>query len=220
MDLYHLIILISLFHCSKFQLALAGSSSLYLVIKTGDMQITYPHSIENGSGEVLVFKEVIQEAGGDRLTGEGFVQPGVGPPMHVHWLQDEGFTVIKGKLGYRMKGGPEQFAGEGESVVFKKGEAHRFWNAGDNVLQTEAWVKPAHNFDFFLSAIYAAQRKSGSLKPDMFDAAYLLRRYRTEYDMLEIPVFVKKAIFPIVYFLGRLLGKYRHFKDAPKPVKG
>jgi|GEM_PF-4653577 len=25
------------------------------------------------------------------------VQPNSGPPMHVHWLQDEGFTVVKGK---------------------------------------------------------------------------------------------------------------------------
>jgi hypothetical protein len=49
----------------------------------------------------------------------------------------------------------------------------------------------------------------------MFDAAYLLRRYSSEYDMTEIPKFVKKVVIPITYFAGRILGKYKHFKDAP-----
>ncbi len=183
------------------------------------MKITYPHVIENGSGEILTFTGVIQEPDGDKLVGQGRVAPRSGPPMHVHWLQDEGFTVLKGKLGYQLQGGPEQFAGEGEHIVFKKGVAHRFWNAGEEELQTEAWVKPAHNFAFFLGAIFEAQKKSGSLRPDMLDAAYLLRRYRSEYDMLEIPGFVKKVIMPMVYFFGKLTGKYGHFKNAPEPVK-
>lgn len=179
----------------------------------------YPLVIENGSGETLTFTELIREPDGDRIIGENLVQPNSGPPMHVHWLQDEGFTVVKGTMGYQLLGGPKQYAKAGESFVFKRGVPHRFWNAGDDVLQCRAWVKPAHNFVYFLSAIFAAQRKSGSPRPSMFDAAFLLRRYKSEYDMLELPVFVKKVIMPLTYFMGRLLGKYRQFKDAPEPVK-
>jgi quercetin dioxygenase-like cupin family protein len=184
------------------------------------MKITYPLTIDNGSGETLIFMQVIQETDGDKVLGEARVQPRSGPPLHVHWLQDECFTVVKGKLGYQVQGGPEQLAGEGESILFKRGVAHRFWNAGEDEMQCKAWVKPAHNFVFFLSAIFAAQQKTGTNRPAMFDAAYLLRRYRSEYDMLDIPVFVKKVVMPATYFIGKLLGKYRHFKDAPEPVKG
>jgi hypothetical protein len=53
---------------------------------------------------------------------------------------------------------------------------------------------------------------------DAFDGAYLLTRYSAEYDLPEIPPFVKKIIIPITYFIGRLLGKYKHFRDAPEPV--
>jgi hypothetical protein len=49
--------------------------------------------------------------------------------------------------------------------------------------------------------------------------AYLLTKYASEYDMAEIPWFVKKVILPITYLGGRLLGKYQHFKDVPAPLK-
>jgi hypothetical protein len=72
---------------------------------------------------------------------------------------------------------------------------------------------------FFLSAIFAAQTKTGKPQPETFDAAYLLTRYASEYDMLEIPRFVRKVILPVVYRVGKLLNKYEHFKDAPEAVK-
>ena len=80
-------------------------------------------------------------------------------------------------------------------------------------------VKPANTIVFFLSAIYDAQNKTGTAKPEAFDGAYLLIRYSSEYDMVDIPKFVKKLIIPVTYFVGRILGKYKHFKNAPTPVK-
>lgn len=183
------------------------------------MKITYPHVITNSIGEKIIFHEVIPEPDGDCVVGENFVEPGNGPVMHTHWLQDEGFTVLKGRIGYQVQGQPEQFANEGESVVFKKGIPHRFWNAGQEVLHCKCWVKPANTFVFFLTSIFEAQNKSGKAKPEIFDAAYLLTRYASEYDMAEMPKMVKKVIIPATYQIGRLLGKYEHFKDAPEPVK-
>jgi quercetin dioxygenase-like cupin family protein len=184
------------------------------------MTITYPHVIENPFGEKLVFKRVQQEPDGDRLLVENYVQPGAGPLMHTHWLQDESLTVVKGKIGYQLLGGDEQFAGEGETVLFKRGVAHRFWNAGQDTLHCQGWVKPANTLPFFLTSIYAAQKKSGTEQPERFDGAYLMKRYASEYDLPEIPKFVKKVIIPATYFVGKLLGKYKHFEGAPEAVKG
>lgn len=182
------------------------------------MTITYPHTIENCLGEKIIFHEVQKEADGDRLLVESFVTPGCGPVMHTHWMQDEALTVIKGKFGYQVKGQAEKYVAEGETVIFERGTAHRFWNAGQDVLHCKGWLKPANTIVFFLSSIYAAQNKSGKARPEQFDAAYLLQRYAAEYDMTEMPKLVKKTIVPITYQLGKLLRKYTHFKDAPDPI--
>lgn len=183
------------------------------------MKLQLPHTIKNCVGETIIFHELIQEPDGEKLVGENFVMPQCGSPMHVHLLQEEGFTVAKGKMGYQILGQPERFAEEGETVIFDKGTPHRFWNAGDDVLNCKAWVKPVYSYSYFLQAVFNAQNKSGKAQPALFDAAYLITRYKSEYDMLEIPVPVKKLVFPIVYAVGKLLGKYRHFEDAPAAVK-
>ena len=183
------------------------------------MNYEFPHTIQNCTGETLIFKELVKEPDGDRLLVENYVTPKSGPPMHTHFLQDEALTVVRGRIGYQRKGEQPQYAGSGETVVFKRGVLHRFWNAGEEVLHCTGWVKPANTIVFFLTSVYAAQNKSGSERPETFDAAYLLKRYASEYDMAEIPGFVKKVIIPITYYIGRLLGKYKHFKNAPTPIK-
>ena len=91
---------------------------------------TYPHTIDNGAGERLTFLRRVPGSAGDRLEVENVVKPGAGPPMHVHYYQEEALTVQQGRIGYQRPGEPPQFAGPGESVAFKAGEPHRFWNAG------------------------------------------------------------------------------------------
>ncbi|QMU27767.1 cupin domain-containing protein [Adhaeribacter radiodurans] len=183
------------------------------------MKISYPHTIENFAGEKLIFHGVEKDPDSDKVIVENFVTPGHGPLMHTHYLQDEQLTVVKGKMGYQILGQEEQYAGEGETILFKRGVPHRFWNAGQEILNCRGFVKPANTIVFYLSAIYAAQNKSHSLKPEKFDGAYLLTRYAQEYDIHEMPPFVRKTIIPITYRIGQLLGKYKHFKDAPEPVK-
>lgn len=183
------------------------------------MEFSYPHTIENCLGEKLIFKQVQPEPDGDRVIVENFVVPGSGPIMHTHWLQDESLTVVNGKIGYQVEGQEKQYAGVGETVWFERGTPHRFWNAGEETLQCTGWIKPANSIVFYLSAIYDAQNKSGSARPEAFDAAYLMTRYASEYDNVEIPSFVKKVIIPLTYQLGRFLGKYQKFRNAPEPLK-
>lgn len=57
------------------------------------------------------------------------------------------------------------------------------------------------------------------MRPDPFDAAYLSWRYRDEFAVHEIPRFVQRFVFPVQVLVGRLLGKYRKYADAPEPVR-
>lgn len=179
----------------------------------------YPYTIDNGAGERLTFLRRTDDPAGGSLEGEARVAPGAGPPMHVHHLQEEGFTVIQGRIGYQVAGQEPGFAEAGETVVFPAGRAHRFWNAGEDELRCEAYIRPAGNADYFLEALFASQKANGGQMPSLFDVAFLAQRYRTEYAMVGIPAPVQRLVFPALVRIGRLLGRYDRYFDAPEPMR-
>ena len=182
------------------------------------MTFTYPYTIDNGGKEQLTFKTPVQENGVDKIEVENFVQPGGGPPMHVHYKQEESVTVVSGKIGIQVLGKQPEFYGPGQSVTFKQGVAHKFWNAGDEPLVCTGYVTPANNIVYFLSEIYRSTKSNGGERPGAFDAAFLLKRYKSEFNMLDVPPFVRKVIFPVILFFGKLSGMHKKFADAPAPL--
>src|SRR5688572_13940077 len=183
------------------------------------MNYQFPHTIQNCVGEKIIFQQIEHTPDGDMVIGESFCQPGSGPIMHTHFKQDEGLTVISGIMGYQVAGEQPGYVYPGNTMVFKRGVSHRFWAEGKEPLHCRAWVAPANTIVFYLTAVFAAQNKSGTERPEKFDGAYLLTRYASEYEIAGMPGFVRKVIIPATYLLGRLLGKYKHFKNAPEPVK-
>jgi quercetin dioxygenase-like cupin family protein len=181
------------------------------------MEILLPHTIENTTGEKLTFTRIMVKNGVEYLEGENEVRPNAGPPMHVHYKQDESFTVVSGKLGYQVLGEEKKYAGPGETILFKAGKPHKFWNAGDDMLYCTGYLSPPGNAVYFLTQIFNSSNENGG-RPGIYDAAFLLDRYKSEFGMLEIPPFVQKIIFPIVLFLGNILGKNKKFKDASPSI--
>jgi quercetin dioxygenase-like cupin family protein len=180
---------------------------------------SYPHTIENGAGERITFVQLVRgRHGADRLEGDNVVSPGAGPPMHVHLHQEEGFTVLEGRIGYQRLGQPAQFAGPGDEVIFEAGEPHKFWNAGDTDLRCAGHIEPADNAEYFLTELFESTKRAGGKRPDPFEAAFLMRRYRSEFVMLEIPAAVQRFLFPLLVALGHLFGKYKRYADAPEPL--
>ena len=179
---------------------------------------SYPHTIENGNGESLTFLGVRDTADGPTLDLRNEVQPDCGPPMHVHFHQEEALTVQQGQLGYQIQGEPEKFAGPGETVVFAPGTPHRFWAAGGEVLRCTGYARPPHNLEYFLSQVYASTKREGGDKPNDFDAAFLMGHFESEFDMLDLPAPVKRVVFPVLRALGALTGRFRKYAGAPRPV--
>jgi hypothetical protein len=157
--------------------------------------------------------------GGERLEVENVVQPGAGPPMHVHYHQEEALTVRQGRIGYQRPGEPARFAGVGETVVFTPGEAHRFWNAGEDELRCTGHVAPPGNVEYFLAEIFASTRRHGKGRPGALDAAFLTRRYRSEFALVDVPAPVQRFVFPLLVAMGHLLGTYRRYANAPEPLR-
>src|ERR671916_473594 len=177
-----------------------------------------PRTIDNGAGERLTIRGPLSDERGEYLEARNSVSPGSGPPMHVHHLQEEVLTVERGRMGWQRLGEEEHFAGPGESAAFAPGEVHRFWNAGDDELVCSGYVRPPDNLEYFLTQIYASTRANGGKRPRLFDAAYLLSRYRSEFEMADIPAPVRRFVFPVVVAIGQLLGRGRRFAGAPEPV--
>lgn len=179
----------------------------------------HPHTIDNSGGERLTFVGVCRDKRGEYLEIRNIVAPGAGPPMHVHHLQEEGMTVERGTLSYQVLGEEERRAGPGEGATFAPGVAHRFWNAGDDELVCTGFARPPGNLEYFLTEIYASMGRNGGQRPGAFDAAYLTRRYRSEFEMLAAPRPVRSLLFPVIVALGRVLGRHRRFAGAPEPLR-
>lgn len=172
----------------------------------------------NKNGETLIITRPAIESNGEITEFEGIEEPGIGPPMHVHFKQEELVRVTAGKM--RVKTLTKEFSlTEGQEYIFEPGEAHLFWNEGDQPLHYYGHVKPSHNYEYFIKHIYLSANEAKDGKPGPFDAAYLLTRYRSEMDMLVIPRPVKIILFPILLVLGKLLGKFKKYADAPPAVK-
>src|SRR5689334_8608249 len=159
---------------------------------------SFPHTIDNGHGEQLTFLKLVETENGELLEVENKVKPGAGPPMHVHHVQDESLTIIQGRLGAQIAGQQPTFHGPGETITFKRGVPHKFWNAGEDMLYCKGWISPANNIVYFLTEIFRSTKLNGAHRPSMFDGAFLQTRFRSEFDLVEIPAFVKTVIFPII----------------------
>ena len=179
----------------------------------------YPRTVENGSGETLVFLGIESMPEGERINIRGSARPGAGPPMHVHYLQDEIVTVEAGRVGYQVLGQEPKFAGPSETVRWPAGIAHKWWNAGDTEARMTGWCTPPGNVEYYLTGIFDSMRQNGGKRPGLFDAAFLMTRYKSEFAMLDMPKPVQTIVMPLLYALGSLLGKHRRFTDAPEPVR-
>jgi quercetin dioxygenase-like cupin family protein len=180
---------------------------------------SYPRTIDNGAGERLTFSEPRSDERGVLQEATNSVSPGSGPPMHVHHLQEESLTVERGTMGWQRSRGEEQLAHSGETVTFPPGDTHRFWNVGDDELVCSGYVRPPDNLEYFLTKVFESTKANGGKRPRLFDAAFLLSRYRSEFGMADIPQPVQRILFPIIVFVGRRFGLHRRFADAPEPVR-
>ena len=180
-------------------------------------RFTYPHTIDNGHGERITFLRRVGTPDGDLLEIQNVVKPKGGPPMHVHHYQDEGLTVVQGRLAYLVEGEAVRYLEAGESAVFKAGVVHKFWNPGTSDAMCTGFITPADNIEYFLTEMYATTRRNGG-RPSPFDAAYLATHFRSEFAIREVPESVQRVVFPVAVAIGRLLGKYDRYADAPAPV--
>ena len=170
----------------------------------------YPLMLElKHTGERLELRRFRNENGSLTLELKGSLPArSEGPPLHVHHREDEGGKVISGTVS-ALVDGKTVVAGPGESVSFPRGCAHRWWNDGDEKLVFEGFATPLVDFDRYLQAVFEVVNAGPAGRPPLFYMAHVLRRHRRTQQVLIVPKPVQLLLFPIVIFIGTVLGKYR-----------
>src|SRR6476659_8725997 len=64
-----------------------------------------------------------------------------GPPMHIHFAEDEEGRIASGTLSAVLNG-RRLTAHSGESISIPRGAPHRWWNDGDELLVFEGRARP------------------------------------------------------------------------------
>ena len=82
-------------------------------------------------GNVMAFKAVAEQTGGDFSLMERTVPPGARtPPPHRHTGCSEAFFVLEGTITFRLDDA-ELTGGAGDFLLVPRGAAHTFGNQGD-----------------------------------------------------------------------------------------
>jgi quercetin dioxygenase-like cupin family protein len=161
------------------------------------------------TGEILCMRRVRDADGQVVLMLDGSLPPGTsGPPPHVHFDQREEGTVKAGSLGARL--GKETIRVEsGGAAIFPVGVVHTWWNAGDDLLELSGRAVPASDLDRYVQAVFAVLNASPSGRPSIFYIVHVAWRHRHTQSLAKPPQAIQRIVFPIVLFVGRVLGKYR-----------
>ena len=166
--------------------------------------------IENRhTGEILRMRRVRDAQGQIVLILDGSLPPQTsGPPLHVHIHEHEEVIVKAGTVG-ALVGTEKIIVPAGGTASFPAGIPHRWWNAGDDLLELSGQVVPLVDLDRYLQAVFAVLNASSNGRPSIFHFAHVLWRHRdTQSFSIPAPA-IQRIVLPVILFIGRILGKYR-----------
>jgi mannose-6-phosphate isomerase-like protein (cupin superfamily) len=161
------------------------------------------------TGEILRMRRVRDSEGQTILALDGSLPPRAdGPPLHIHFHQREEGIVKAGTLGAQV-GTERIIVPTGGTAVLPAGVVHKWWNAGDDLLELSGRTIPAGDLDRYLQAIFAVLNASPSGRPSIFYIAHVAWRHRHTQALTMPPRAIQRMIFPLILIVGRVLGKYR-----------
>lgn len=131
-----------------------------------------------------------------------------GPPLHVHFEEDEVGTVRRGVLS-ALVGGSRLEVGAGETATLPRGVPHRWWNEGDETLEFDGVVRPAIDLDRYLQAVFEVINAGPPGRPPLLYLAHVALRHRRTQSVLLMPRPIQGLFFRLLVALGTVLGRYR-----------
>jgi quercetin dioxygenase-like cupin family protein len=186
-------------------------------------------TIENSvTGERIVVRVGTEDSGGELLAVEGYIQPGGAVAgEHVHPAIEESFTVVSGRVGFRIDG-RESIAQPGERLHVPANTAHDWWNAGEEA-HVVVEIRPGARFEqMALSLFGLAQdgRTNSKGMPNLLQAAIFAQEFSDVLYFTKPPLLVQRLLFGTLAAIARILGyrgsypKYSEAAPASEPSSG
>ncbi len=161
------------------------------------------------TGERVVVRVGTEESGGDLLVADLYVRPGGAVAgEHVHTRIEEWFTVMGGRVGFRLDG-HEIIAPYNERLHVPAGVAHDWWNAGEEEARVVVEVAPGARFEEMIKNLYGlAQDGKTDAKgmPNLLQAALFAREFEDVLWFTKPPRPVQKVLFTALAPVARFLG--------------
>jgi quercetin dioxygenase-like cupin family protein len=178
------------------------------------------HVIENPlSGERITIRTPDPRADGSVLDWELVLAPGGRvPSSHAHPRQEESFTVIAGRMRFRVRG-RRVIAGPGETVRVPPGTVHHFANAGRQPARVAVRTRPALSMQELLetaAAMATEQHAAARWLPRPLELALFMREFEREVRAPYLPAALVGAVIRPLAWLARrrgLDGRYRRLRD-------
>jgi len=161
------------------------------------------------SGERIIIRETGARTGGQMLAFDLFLPPKAHvPSRHVHPLQEERFTVVKGQLRFRLGrlGLRRVLANPGDTVVVPAGTAHWFGNAGTGVMHARVEARPALRMEEMFESAAAMGRAGcipGTRMPRPTNLARFLIEFQREVRVPDLPAGLVRMVLAPLAWLGR-----------------
>jgi quercetin dioxygenase-like cupin family protein len=165
------------------------------------------------SGERIVIRRTGAETGGRLLVFDLFLPPGGHvPATHVHPVQEERFTVLAGRMRFRI-GRRTILADPGVTVTVPQRTVHWFGNAGPGTAHARVEVRPALRMQELFETqqtMVVEDRLPGSRLPRPTDLALLLSEFEQELGVPYVPRFVLRALLaPLAWAARRRASRAR-----------
>jgi len=163
------------------------------------------------SGERIVIRESGKNNGGELMSFDLFLPPGAHVPAgHVHPVQEERFTIVAGRMRFRL-GRRTILARPGETVRVPAGSDHWFGNDGEETSHARVEVRPALRMEELLEATAAlgqAGHIPGTRLPLPSRLAVVLLDFHRELAIPHVsPLLTRVALAPLAW-LGRRSRKH------------
>jgi mannose-6-phosphate isomerase-like protein (cupin superfamily) len=159
-------------------------------MKTGDQIIVNPLS-----GERITI--LAGDPGCDALVWELLLAPGGRvPSSHAHPRQEERFTVVEGRMRFRV-GWRRVVAGPGDTVVVPPGKSHHFANVGAVPARARVRTTPALAMQDLLetaAALATDQKAAGRVLPRLTDLVLFMHDFEAEVASPFLPRLVRTGI--------------------------
>src|SRR5262245_17346593 len=166
--------------------------------------------IENPvTGERAVVRIGTEQTGGELLVVDLYIRPG-GAVMgeHAHPAIEERFTVLRGRVGFRLSGRAAT-AEPGVTFIAPPGVPHNWWNAGPRVAVVRVEVRPAARFEAMIANAFGLAQDSkvnSRGMPHLLQRAPFAREFDDVVRFTWPPRVVQRILFGLLDPLARLLG--------------